>query len=128
MSKPEGFTNATGAPVPDNTNILTAASYDPNSQSLWDNQPGYADLPLALEGDANHYDRRLEDDRWEQPGNLFRKMTPEHEQLLFDNTARAINGASQQVLERHVANCRRADLAHREGVARALNLKVLTAV
>ena len=24
MSKPERFTNATGAPVPDNTNILTA--------------------------------------------------------------------------------------------------------
>lgn len=45
----------------------------------------------------------------EQPGNLFRKMTPEQKQLLFDNTARAINGASQEVLERHVANCRRAD-------------------
>jgi len=24
MSKPERFTNATGAPVPDNTNIMTA--------------------------------------------------------------------------------------------------------
>ena len=69
---------------------------------------------------ADHYDHRLEDDHWEQPGNLFRKMTPEQKQLLFDNTARAINGASQEVLDRHVANCRRADPAYGDGVARAL--------
>ena len=67
------------------------------------------------------------DDHWEQPGNLFRKMTPEQKQLLFANTARAINGASQEVLERHVANCRRADPAYGDGVARALKLDVAKA-
>jgi catalase len=67
----------------------------------------------------------LEDDHWEQPGNLFRKMTPEQKQLLFDNTARAIKGASQEVQERHVANCRRADPAYGDGVARALKLNAL---
>ena len=106
-------------------NLGTTKSYNPNSQGLWDNQPEYADLPLALEGDARHYDHRLEDDHWEQPGILFRKMTPEQQQLLFDNTARAIRGASQEVLERHVANCRRADAAYGDGVARALKLNVL---
>jgi catalase len=45
--------------------------------------------------------------------------------LLFDNSARAINGAAQEVLERHVANCSRADLAYGDGVARALKLNVL---
>jgi catalase len=106
-------------------NLGATTSYHPNSQGLWDNQPEYAELPLSLEGDADHYDHRLVDDHWEQPGNLFRKMTPEQKQLLFDNTARAINGASQEVLERHVANCRRADLAYGDGVARALKLDVL---
>jgi catalase len=43
---------------------------------LWNNQPEYAEPPLTLEGDADHYDHRLVDDHWEQPGNLFRKMTP----------------------------------------------------
>jgi catalase len=93
---------------------------------LWDNQPEYAEPSFALEGDANHYDHRLEDDHWEQPGNLFRNMTLQQKQLLFDNTARAISGASQEVLERHVANCRRADPAYGNGVARALKLNVLT--
>ena len=48
------------------------------------------------------------------------KMTPEQKQLLFDNTARAIDGASQEVLERHVANCSKADPAYGEGVAKAI--------
>ena len=77
-----------------------------------------------LEGDADHYDHRLEEDHWEQPGNLFRKMTPEQKQRLFDNTARAINGASRAVLERHVANCRKADPAYGAGVAQALGVKI----
>src|SRR5271167_3891007 len=82
-------------------NLGAATAYNPNSEGLWDNQSEYAEPPLTLEGDASHYDHRLEDDHWEQPGNLFRKMTPEQKQLLFDNTARAINGASQEVVERH---------------------------
>jgi catalase len=106
-------------------NLGATTTYNPNSQGLWDNQPEYADPPLALEGEADHYDHRLEDDHWEQPGRLFRLMTPEQKQLLFDNTARAIKGASQEVLERHVANCRRADPAYGDGVARALKLNVL---
>jgi catalase len=70
-------------------------TYNPNSQGLWDNQPEYAEPPLALDGDAaDHYDHRLEDDHWEQPGNLFRKMTREQKQLLFDNAARAMKGLS----------------------------------
>jgi catalase len=73
-------------------NLGATTSYNPNSQKLWD-----ADLPLALEGDANHYDHRLENDHWEQPGNLFRKMTAEQKQSLFDNTARAMNVVSQEV-------------------------------
>jgi catalase len=52
-------------------------------------------------------------------------MTADQKQLLFENTARAINGASQEVLERHVANCRRADPTYADGVARALKLGVL---
>jgi catalase len=105
-------------------NLGATTTYNPNSQGLWDDQPEYADLPLALEGDAAHYDHRLEDDHWEQPGNLFRKMTPKQKQLLFGNTARAINGASQEVLERHVANCTRADPAYGRGVAEALGVSV----
>ena len=104
-------------------NLGATTTYHPNGQGLWDNQPEYTEPPLPLEGDAGHYDHRLEDDHWEQPGNLFRKMTSEQKQLLFDNTARAINGVSQEVLDRHIANLR-LSIVHKSGLA--ITLQALT--
>jgi catalase len=94
-----------------------------HSAGLWDNQPDFAEPPLALEGDAAHWDHRVDDDHWEQPGNLFRKMTPAQQQLLFENTARAMGDARLHIKQRHVANCMRADPAYGAGVAKALGLK-----
>jgi catalase len=51
-------------------------------------------------------------------------MTAEQKQVLFGNTARAIHGASHEVLERHVENCTKADPAYGRGVAEALGISV----
>ncbi len=34
-----------------------------------------AECGQALEADARHWDHRIDEDHWEQPGNLFRLMT-----------------------------------------------------
>ena len=47
-------------------------------------------------------------------------MTPAQQQVLFDNTARAISGASEQVKQRHIGNCTRCDPAYGAGVAEAI--------
>jgi catalase len=75
---------------------------------------------MLIEGDAAHWDHRVDDDHWEQPGNLFRLMTPEQQQLLFDNTARSVGDAARHIQERHIANCTKADPAYGAGVVRAL--------
>ena len=98
-------------------------SYNPNSAGLWDNQPDFAEPPMQIEGDAAHWDHRVDDDHWEQPGNLFRKMTSAQRQLLFENTARAMGDAKLHIKQRHVANCTRADPAYGAGVAKALGLE-----
>lgn len=105
-------------------NLGGTASYHPNSQDLWSNQPEYAEPGLEIDGTADHWDHREDEDYYEQPGILFRKMTPAQQQTLFENTARAIQGASPEVLIRHVENCRRADPAYGEGVAHALGIDV----
>jgi len=70
---------------------------------------------------ADRFNYREDDDNYfEQPGNLFRLMTPEQQQALFENTARAINGASEATIERHIANCTQADPAYGEGVRKAV--------
>jgi catalase len=47
-------------------------------------------------------------------------MTPALQQVLFDNTARAISGASAVVKQRHIDNCTKADPAYGAGVAAAI--------
>ena len=54
-----------------------------------------------------------------QSGDLFRLMTGDEQQRLFDNTARAINGARHETVEEHIANCSQADPAYGEGVRKA---------
>jgi len=96
-------------------------SYWPNSKGVWtDHNPALMEPPLELEGTATHYDHRVEDDHYEQPGNLFRKMTPAQKQLLFENTARALGDARPEVKQRHIDNCAKADPAYGAGVAEAV--------
>jgi catalase len=94
--------------------------YQPNSQGEWADQPALMEPPLPLRGDATHWDHRAEDDHFTQPGALFRLMRPDEQQRLFDNTARSLGGAGEQVQQRHIAHCTRADAAYGRGVAQAL--------
>ncbi|MEV4294103.1 catalase-related domain-containing protein [Microbispora rosea] len=69
---------------------------------------------------ADHFDfREDDDDYFTQPGDLFRLLTAEEQQRLFDNTARAIKGARPQTVEKHIENCTQADPAYGEGVREA---------
>jgi catalase len=48
-------------------------------------------------------------------------VTPDQQQQLFDDTARAMRGVSDEVKARHVNNCLKADPAYGAGVAEALS-------
>jgi catalase len=67
-----------------------------------------------------HWDHRVDEDHYEQPGDLFRLMTTSQQQVLFDNTARQLGGAAPHIQARHIANCAKADPAYGEGVRKAL--------
>jgi catalase len=96
-------------------------AYVPNSQDEWREQPAFRRPHLPLEGTAGVWDHRLDVDHFAQPGALFRGMAPGQQQALFDNTARAMQGVTELVRQRHVANCTLADPAYGAGVAAALS-------
>ena len=96
--------------------------YEPNMFGEWQEQPDFSEPPLAIEGAADHWNHRVDEDYYSQPGNLFRLMTPEQQQALFDNTARAIGPARVEIKHRHIRNCLRADPAYGKGVADALGI------
>ena len=104
-------------------NYGSTLGYEPNSFGQWQQQPDFAEPPLALEGAAGHWDFRKDDsDYYTQPGLLFNLMSPAQKQALFENTARAIDEASEEVKMRHIGNCLKADPAYGRGVAAAIGI------
>jgi catalase len=101
-------------------NLGGTTHYWPNSRGAWVDHPELNEPPLAIDGAAAHWDHRVDDDHYQQPGDLFRLMSPAQRQALFDNTARSVGGASPDIQRRHIANCCKADPAYGEGVAEAL--------
>jgi catalase len=101
-------------------NMGGATSYDPNTRGEWQEQPDFREPSLSIEGSADHWNHRVDDDYYSQPGDLFRLMTPTRQQTLFDNTARAMVGVSAPVRKLHIEHCTKADPAYGAGVAVAI--------
>ena len=96
--------------------------YEPNSYGQWQEQPAYRTPPEPL-GDVAAYDwnfREDDDDYYTQPRNLFALLDTEQRQALFDNTARAMYGAPDEIQQRWVGLCAKADPAYGAGVAKAI--------
>jgi catalase len=104
-------------------NAGSTLGYEPNSYGEWQQQPDFREPPLALDGAADHWNfREDDDDYFSQPRALFRLMTPAQQQVLFENTARAMGDAPIEVKRRHVENCTKCDPAYGAGVAKALGI------
>ena len=106
-----------------NANAGSTIGYEPNSYGKWQEQPEFKEPPLAIRGDAYQWNFREDDsDYYTQPGLLFRLMTPAQQQVLFENTARAMGDAAKEIKIRHIGNCLKADPAYGKGVADALGI------
>ncbi len=98
--------------------------YEPNSYGQWLEQPDYREPPMSIEGMADHWNHREDTDYFSQAGDLFRLMSADEQQRLFENTARAMGDAPEAIKRRHIAHCGQADPAYGAGVAQALGLAV----
>jgi catalase len=105
-------------------NAGSTLGYEPNSYGEWQQQPEFSEPPLKLEGDAAHWDHREDADYYTQPGKLFRLMNAAQQKALFENTARAIGDAPEEIKIRHIGNCSKADPAYGKGVADALGIPI----
>lgn len=106
-------------------NAGSTLAYEPNSYGEWQEQPQFQEPPLALQGAAWNWDfREDDDDYYTQPGKLFALMSEEQQQVLFANTARAMDDAPKEIKIRHIRNCLRAAQAYGEGVAAALGISM----
>jgi catalase len=108
-----------------NNNAGSTIGYEPNSYGQWQEQPGFKEPPLALNGAADNWNFREDDtDYYTQPGLLFRLISTTQQNVLFENTARAMGDAPKEVKLRHIGNCMQADPAYGKGVADALGISI----
>ncbi len=105
-------------------NFGATLGYEPNSYGEWQEQPEYKEPHLELDGAADHWDHREDDDYYSQAGDLFRLMSKDQQQVLFENTARAMGDAPREIKIRHIGNCSKADTAYGKGVAQALGINI----
>ncbi|MEE5133017.1 catalase [Pseudomonas alliivorans] len=103
----------------------TAPNYEPNSYSDAPRQnPRYAEPALALSGNADRHDHRVDDDYYSQAGKLFNLMSADQKALLINNIAGAMGGVSSDVVQRQLQHFYQADVAYGEGIANALGVKL----
>ena len=104
-------------------NYGSTKHYEPNSLGLWQECPEAKEPPLELSGAAYNWNFHDDDkDYYTQPGNLFRLMSAQQQQVLFDNTASELASVDDPVRKRHIRNCLKADPAYGAGVAKALGI------
>jgi catalase len=98
-------------------------NYEPNSYGQWRETPSAAEPPLALDGQAaDRWNHREDTDYYSQPGALFRLMSDNQKQQLFDNIAGHMGDIPEVIKRRQLEHFRRADPAYAAGVAKALGL------
>ncbi len=96
--------------------------YEPNSYEEWQEQPDFSEPPLDLDGAADRWNHREDEDNYSQPGKLFGIMSDSQKQALFENTARAMGDAPREIKVRHISNCMKADPDYGKGVAEAIGI------
>jgi catalase len=101
-------------------NAGATVGYEPNSYEAWQEQKEFAEPTLDIDGGANRWE--MDDDNFTQPRMLFQLMSKEQQEVLFQNTARAMGDAPEFIKQRHIDNCTKADPAYGAGVAKALGL------
>ena len=122
------FSNHRDGQMRTDDNYGSLPHYEPNSFNQWQQQPQFAEPALALDGAADHWDfRENDDDYFSQPRALFHLMNDEQKQALFDNTAAAMGDALDFIKHRHIRHCYMCDPAYGEGVAKALGMTVADA-
>ncbi|WP_445143381.1 catalase [Dyella sp. Tek66A03] len=99
-----------------------SVNYEPNSFGGPVEDKSVKEPPLAIVGDADRYDHRDGNDDYSQAGDLFRLMSTDQKQQLFNNIAAAMKGVPEQIIRRQLAHFSKADPAYGEGVAKALSL------
>jgi catalase len=102
-------------------NSGNGATYEPNSFNVFQEQPDYSEPPLSLEGAADHWNHREDEDYFTQPRALFNLIGEEEHQRMFKRIAGELIQIPEFIQQRQIALFYQVDPAYGAGVEQALN-------
>ena len=95
------------------------AYYEPNSFGGPAQDPTVAEPPLAIEGAADRHDHREGNDDYAQPRALHALMDADQRARLYANTAEAMAGVPDEIIDRVLVHYDRIDPAYGDGIRTA---------
>jgi catalase len=96
------------------------AYYDPNSMNGPLQDERFIEPPLRISGDAERYNHRDGNDDYRQVRALFNLFDAGQRQRLFSNTAEAMSGVPNEIIERQLAHLANVHLNYAAGVRQAI--------
>lgn len=102
--------------------------YEPNSFGGPTEDNSVKEPPLKISGNADRYDHRHGNEDYSQAGDLFRLMSDNQRQQLFNNIIGAMSDVPEHIQMRQIAHFYKADPAYGEGVAKGLGIDLNKAI
>ena len=104
----------------DNGNENPDAYYEPNTKNGPVEDSSFLEPPLKINGDIRRYEANDTYGEYKQSGDLFRLFDDEQKARLFQNIAEAMQGVSEEIIERQLAHFDKADHFYGAGIRSAL--------
>lgn len=101
-------------------NSGNGATYEPNSFGVFKEQPDFKEPPLTLEGTADHWNHREDDDYFSQPRALFELLSDEEHQRMFGRIAGELVQVPVEIQQRQIDLFTKVHPAYGLGVANAI--------
>ncbi len=101
-------------------NSGNGATYEPNSFNVFQEQPDFSEPPLSLEGAADHWNHREDNDYFSQPRALFNLLSKEEHQRMFDRIAGELQSVPEEITERQLGLFAQVHPDYRAGIEAAL--------
>ncbi|EKT63892.1 catalase [Providencia burhodogranariea] len=102
-------------------NSGNGVTYEPNSAGLFQEQPNFSEPPLTIEGAADHWNHREDEDYFSQPRALYELLDSAEHERMYKRLAGELIEASEETQLRQIELFRKVHPEYGAGVEKALN-------
>ncbi|EMI4427402.1 catalase [Providencia rettgeri] len=95
-------------------------TYEPNEADLFQEQPDFSEPPLSIEGAADHWDHREDQDYFSQPRALYELLDDAEHQRMFKRIAGELIDATEATQVRQIELFKQVHPEYGAGVEKAL--------